>query len=47
MKLIHLKGRAYAYWRNFAEFVGFCPRCLNWMNFTQHGRGICPRGYRW
>jgi hypothetical protein len=31
------------YWRRrFYEALGWCHRCGNALNFTRHGRGLCP-----
>ena len=31
------------YWRVFAHFIGFCPKCHNPINYTTNGRPICPQ----
>jgi hypothetical protein len=31
------------YWKEVWNFLGFCPKCWNSVNYTASGRAICPK----
>jgi hypothetical protein len=40
LRILELRARYYV--GKLCAFFGFCWRCRCALNFTRHGRGICP-----
>lgn len=32
------------YYVKFMHFIGLCPKCFNFVNYTRDGRAKCPNG---
>jgi len=40
--ILKLKYRVRYYWRVLIHLMGYCPTCYNKVNYTRHGKPICP-----
>ncbi len=47
MILLKIKYRTKYYYTKAMHFVGLCPKCFSWVNYTTTGRAICPNGCKY
>ena len=43
MDFVRIGYRIRYYWRKFVNLIGLCHRCGSAVNYTRHGKAVCPK----